>query len=484
MTDIKHHKNYHALNKMWTKCRDVLEGEDKIKEKSTAYLPMLKGQDAQEYDAYLQRGAFYGATFKTSSALSGMATRKTPRMINSNPELNAWVVSDFDEQHNDIWRFSTRAVEEKINTGRVGILVEMPELPANGTLADQKKKTPYMSMFLAEQIINWHFNDKNLPDYIVLETKEDELKLLASGVYDTEEVTKTVVLVLDENGDYLQIHYVDEIEVKRVYPVKNGKRIKEIPFFFMDMDDTADKPPLYDIVNLNIRHYRLYADFSHLLHFTSIPTLCIYGAQLEQGASLAIGSEKAMVFPNPEAKAEWIKAGSDGAEPIKNELIELENRMAAIGAQILQDRVDRETAQAAQLRNSYNTSFLSLLVSEISTVITKAIKFGAWWAGINVSPDFRYELDTDFNSKMLPAAELQVLVQAYQAGSLSLESFVYNLERGEYLAPGTSVEEEMGRIEDAEPQPTQVKVEMTGAVPGTPKAPKSPKESTGGQEPG
>lgn len=478
MSFIEYHRNYHSLNKMWEKCRDVLLGEDRIKERSQIYLPKLKGQDDADYAAYLMRGAFYNATFKTSAALSGMAVRKMPRLISSTPAVNAWISSSFDEYGHDVWRFTTRLVEEKVNTGRVGVLMDWKPLNGNGTIADQQAQTPYASMYTAEQIINWHWNSSNELDLIILRTVDEEFD---GADYGTEEVENHLVLVLDEEGYYRQDHYREDILKTSIYPKKNGQKLRKIPFFFLDMDDTADKPPLYDIVNLNLRHYRLYADFAHLLHFTSIPTLVIYGAQLADGQELAIGSEKAMVFPSAEAKAEWIKAGADGAEPIKAELMELENRMAAIGAQILQDRVDRETAQAAQLRNAYNTSFLSLLVQEISTVMTQAIMFGAWWMGRPVPEEFRFELDTDFNSVPLPAAELQVLVQAYQAGSISLETFVYNLERGEYLPPGMPIEDEIKRIEEAEPQPTQFALEMKGAV--APKEQRKPKTVRADNEP-
>jgi len=460
MAFIEYHRDYHHLHKMWQKCRDVLLGEDRIKERSQTYLPKLRGQDDNDYAAYLLRGAFYNATFKTSAALSGMAVRKMPRVVDSTPAVNSWLSSSFDEYGHDVWRFTTRLVEEKVNTGRVGVLVDWKPLGGNGTLADQASKTPYVTMYKAEQIINWHWTENRL-DLVILQTIEEEFD---SFDYGTEEVEYQLVLSFDENGYYKQDTYRDGAFQKTVYPLRNGQKLREIPFFFLDMDDTADKPPLYDIVNLNLRHYRLYADFAHLLHFTSIPTLVITGAQLESGQELAIGSEKAMVFTNPEATATWIKAGSDGAEPIKAELLELENRMAAIGAQILQDRVDRETAQAAQLRNAYNTSFLSLLVQEISTVVTQVIMFGAWWMGKPLPDSFRFELDTDFNTVPLPAAELQVLVQAYQAGTISLETFIYNLERGEYLPPGTDINEEMERIEAAEPQPTQFALELTGST--------------------
>jgi len=226
--------------------------------------------------------------------------------------------------------------------------------------------------------------------------------------------------------------------------------MRNIPFFFCDSDDLPNKPPLYDIVNLNIRHYQLYADYAHLLHYASVPTLVITGMMQTQ-ESFYIGSEKAIILDSPGADAKWIKCGADGATPIKDELIELENRMAALGAQILQDRVSRETAQAAQLRNAYNTATLVNMTQEVSAGIQKALRAAAWWMGIDPRT-IHFSIDLGFNNPDIDAQTIQQLLQAYMEGAVSLEVFVTNMSRAGYIPAPYTLEDELTRLKN-KPKP-------------------------------
>jgi hypothetical protein len=469
---VTHHRSYHELRKKWDKCRDVLLGEDRIKQRKTLYLPMLKGQTEGDYQAYLDRSTFYGATYKTATALTGMATRKIPKMTGPDSFLE-WATYQVDEFHNDMWEFATRVTGEKVAVGRVGILVDMP--PLDSTRPD----IPYLSLYRAEQIINWHYSIEGDQLVMVL-LEEAKEELLANN--NTELIDYHRMLWVDpELGVQSQMFRKGQPVGEQVTLIRQGEPLTRLPFFFVDYDDNPDKPPLYDIVNLNVRHYRLYADYAHLLHYAAMPTLVISGVS-DATQEIPIGSEKALLLSNPEARAEWIKAGSDGAQPIKSELDELENRMAAIGAQILQDRVDRETAQASQLRHSYNTAFLVLLTQQISDVLTKAARFAMWWDGMNEEDvkTIHVHLDSDFISAKLPAAELQILIQAYNEGSLSLDTLIYNLEKGEYLDPEEDPEEEKKRIEAMPAKEANVDVQIRSRG-GTPS---NPPGQSGGQSSG
>lgn len=442
---VNYHRSYHHFASQWTRCRHVLEGEDAVKAAGESYLPRLTGQSDESYDNYILRTSFYGATFKTMTALTGMTTRKPPK-VEMSDAMREWAKSA-DRFQNPLWDYTIKLMEEKISTGRVGVLVDRLPLRDDSTLAQESP--PYLVMYPAEEIINWHYTQNNVLDMVTLREVREVLDMNLI----TEEVEIHRILMINENGHYVQEVYAKGVLESTTTPKLNNRPMKKIPFWFVDPGATIQKPPLYDIVNLNLRHYRLYSDYTHLLHFAAIPTLVITGVQLNEGEQLPIGSEQAMVFSNPEATANWIKAGSEGAGPIKAEVDELENRMAAIGAQILQSKVDRETAQAAQLRNAYNTAFLVLLSADLSAAMTKILNFVAEWLGLKEEVGFI--LDTDFNIKQLPAAELQVLTQAYQSGAITLETYIHNLERGEYLPPNVTVQEEVEAVKAMPPSPQQ-----------------------------
>lgn len=441
---ISQHRAYLAMLPIWLKCRTVLAGQDAIMYAGELYLPKLPGQSDDDYEAYQTRSTFYDATYKTQQALIGMACRKPPSLIA--PPAFKPVEEVTDTYGNDIWQFTSRVLEVKTAVGRVGILVDRPMLPLNATRADElaMDANPKLYVYSAEDILNWSYDKNNQLVYVLLR----RAKYGDAPTFDRKE--EFIELKIDEDGWYRYTLYSEGQIEKSVTPTKDGSPMNKIPFFFCDSDDLPNKPPLYDIVNLNVRHYQLYADYAHLLHYASIPTLVISG-MLQIQDSFYIGSEKAIVLDSPGADAKWIKCGSDGAAPIKSELEELENRMASLGAQILQDRVSRETAQAAQLRNAYNTATLVNMTQEVSAGIQKSLRFAAWWMGI-APMSIQYAIDLGFNNPDIDAQTIQQLLQAYTSGAMSLEVFVTNMHQAGFIPAPYTLEEELVRLKSA-PKP-------------------------------
>src|SRR5262249_17863650 len=156
--------------------------------------------------------------------------------------------------------------------------------------------------YAAEQIINWRVervNGRNVPTLIVLSenvTAEDG---------DTFELSlqpqiRVLKLVPSQAGKdssgKRSFHYQVEIwrpkerkqkptkvewelmETKP--PLRLGKPLPLIPFVFHGPTHSrsdVDRPPLRDIITVNLDHYRLNADYKHGLHFTALPTAWVSG---------------------------------------------------------------------------------------------------------------------------------------------------------------------------------------------------------------
>jgi hypothetical protein len=71
-------------------------------------------------------------------------------------------------------------------------------------------------------------------------------------------------------------------------------------------------PPILDLVNLNLAHYLINADYQHGCHFTGLPTPVVSGYEAKENEKLYIGSAVAWVFPNPEAKATYLEFTGQG----------------------------------------------------------------------------------------------------------------------------------------------------------------------------
>ena len=121
----------------------------------------------------------------------------------------------------------------------------------------------------------------------------------------------------------------------------------------------VDRPPLRDIIAVNLDHYRLNADYKHGLHFTALPAAWVSG--FDKSASLRIGSSTAWVSETPGATAGFLEFAGQGLTTFERAMDRDERLLAVLGPRLLEDQKKvGETAEAIQLRQSGENSVLRL----------------------------------------------------------------------------------------------------------------------------
>jgi hypothetical protein len=460
----------------WRRCRDAYAGTDAVKAATLAngmttgqsafqpgqrmaqcrsYLPQLDGQDAAQYIAYVERALWYGATKRTVQGLTGAIFRKEPTI-----DVPESIQSQMDDITMDgdvtLAEFAKKILEELLVVGRVGALVDMS--PDAVAPADRR---PYWVQYSAEQIINWktqRVNGKTVLSLVVLEESvdiadEDEfehasetqyrvLKLDEQYLY-TVEIWKQVT-TKDANGKDTQSFELDQAYA----PTNMGKRLDFIPFVFFaanGLSSGIDTPPLLDLVDVNLSHYRSTADYEHGLHYTALPTPWITGAP--EQSSFSIGPANAWTLTNVDAKVGMLEFTGQGLKPLADAIKEKETKMAALGARLLEaPKAGVEAADTVRLRQSGEQGALASIAATLSQGLTKALGWHASWAGADPAA-VHVEVNKDFFDVEMPAPLLQQLLGALQAGAISYETFYYNLQKGEIARPGVDADEEQKLIE-------------------------------------
>jgi len=450
------HEAYTAATKDWQLCRDCAEGERLIKERGQLYLPILSGQDEAEYNAYKARALFYNAMSRTLEGLVGLVFRKDPEFkIPENLKDN---LSSVDLSGMNIWTFSRNVFDEVLLVGRYGILVDLPEGPS-------EKAIPYFAGYVTERILNWKYivvNGRRLLSMVVLEEEVAD-----PGNDEFEEGTKTQyrVLKLDEESQIYRVEIWEATATTKdgkeqtvytktedILPTFRGQPLKEIPFAFVTPfgpQEAMAKPPLLDLAQVNVSHYRTSADLEHGAHFTALPTAWIAGFPTD--SVFTIGSAKAWVSDDVNAKAGFLEFTGQGLQALESRLEKKEQLMAILGARMLEaPRKGVEAAETARIRQAGESASLASMAISVAEGIEKALARWVEWQGGNPD-DVAVGVNTDYVAEPLTAQEVIALFSTYQAGGISWETFVYNLKRGEVLPPGVEAEDEMKLIEARKP---------------------------------
>lgn len=436
------HPSYTARIADWNKCRVAFEGQSAIKAAGVTYLPRLTEQSDEEYQAYKTRALFYSITSKTIQALVGMATSKPP-VVKSPEELGSYFLDDCGVQFQEM---VMGALAETLLVARFGALIDRPETGGK----------PIISAYNAESILNWRVDSQGKPTMVVLEEQVYEQD--AEDKFELESEIQYRVLEL-ENGVYTQSLYNDDKEfVRKFVPLNTGKTMNYIPFYMVNpfgVGFDIHKPPVLDIVDINISHYRTSADLEHGRHYTGLPVPVVSG--VDGSTKLRIGSMVAWVLPDANAKAYYLEFTGQGLVSLEKALSEKQTQLASLSARLIgQSSNGSEAADTVRLRYVSETASLASVVRSVEAFLNQVYQGLADMESLERSA-VSIKMDKEFLDTRMSSIELRELVKAYIEGGISKETLVFNLRRGDVLSPDRTDKEEEVAIEAAKKAAMEVK---------------------------
>jgi hypothetical protein len=467
------HAEYDVNADAWRRARDVHAGEDAIKAGGERYLPRLDSQSDEEYAAYRLRSSFFNATARTVDGFVGLIFRRELALRLPKPgagvgdALHA-LRGDCDLLGTTLEAYAKAVTQEVVVVGRAGTLVEWEHT------AEQRA---YFVAYNAEQILNWRTErvlGRNRVTLVVLrECAESGVGSQESvDPFDDSTVEQIRVLRLVREGAAARY----EVDIWREgkteggrsewrlaeshVPLRHGKPLPEIPFVFHGPAHSraeVSKPPMADIIALNLDHYRLNADYKHGLHFTALPTAWVSG--FDKSATLRVGSTTAWVTETPGATAGYLEFTGQGLTTFERAMDRAERQIAVLGTRMLeaQKRVG-ESAEALELRQSGENSVLAGVAVSLSESFTALLRWVYWWNSTEDTPDslrsatgdelVSLGLNTDFSDAGLSSDEILAVVSAWQSNAISTATMRNIFRRGEVLPPGRSNAEEDALIRE------------------------------------
>lgn len=437
MEKVEKHPEYNKMQRKWARVRDCLEGEEQVKAKGTLYLPRPTGMNEREYESYVQRASFFPATSATLSSLKGIITRVQP-IIEHPPGLE-----DFLEEMNG-WAgeegtpfFVSKISEELLSMGRVGILLD----PNN-----QPNKPPYVAIYAAEDILDWVVekteNGFALTYVLLQEMQRDTIVYIALKIESNKYVYEKFIEKKDKNNETKL-----EIIESNVVTVR-GKSLDYIPFILKDTNKNntdPGKPPLLDLCDTNLAHYRVSADYYQGIHLSAVATPVICGHLNEGDTPHTIGPGHLWVLPQ-DAKVSVLEFSGQSIGAIKQALDDLKKDMELLGAKLVDASRRNESAETAQMRYRHNFSLLNTVAEAIESSLEVLLKWVCEWQGCSEN-EIKVTMPRDWVDSKLGPEQLRALLQAWQLGAISQETLHNNLQQGEIIPYDKDFQEELTAIQ-------------------------------------
>lgn len=441
------HPLYMKFAPKWKVVRDCVEGEDRIKQERTTYLPQASGMTDKRYEAFLKRARFVNYVDQTLEGVHGMVFRRAPEM--NYPEGMEKIVENINREGDSLYQFFSDAIYDIMQTGFGGFMVDLPEAGEGISLFDAENDgiRPYVTYYPAESIINWKFKVVRGTKVPVLVVLEEHVEKDSTDEFGHELKNIYRVLDLDDNGFYRQFLYIPEEDkngiinqtytIKEIPVVVKGKKLNYIPFVFAP-ENYPTKPMLLDIAHVNIGHYLKTADYENGVHLTTIPTGWVTGEKPQEDKNknvlpMVLGQDNFLMFPSPDAKVGTLVFSGEGLTHSENALEKAELQMVVLGSRIITpEKGVSETAESANIHRAGENAKLATFARNVSEKASIVLRIIRDWC--DVQGECSVNFCTDYETMSFDANSLNAIVNMFEAGKMPLLVLYGMLMKGEFIS--------------------------------------------------
>tara|TARA_B100001115_G_C15823352_1_gene409649 strand:+ start:1 stop:1134 length:1134 start_codon:yes stop_codon:yes gene_type:complete len=365
--------------------------------------------------------------------LAGMLTRKSVRLEDvSDTVLQQLFDIDLEQNDLNVWLFNTARIA--IAFGHVGVLVDAPK--------EGDKTRPYWVTYKPSDILGWRTEIINgIRELTQVRLLENVVE--PDGKYGEKIITQIRVL---ERGKY-EIHRKDDKRSGfRLYDQGQMSLKDKIPFSVAYSNRVGffeSRSPLYDIAELNLKHYQIQSDLDNILHISSVPNLVVYG--YPNADEITTGPNEALSLP-PESRMEYVSPASDSFDAIFTRLNDLKEQINTLSlAAVLGQKLVGESAEAKRIDRSQNDSTLMVLAQQMQDLIDNCLQFHSQY--LNEPKAGTCTVNRDFVTARLDPQEITAYTQLFSLGGISHETLLTQLYNGEILGDDFSVEEEIESLQ-------------------------------------
>jgi len=420
---------YQRMSNFWDLIADLKEGTYKIRSEHRKYLLQEPRETDDAYDTRLARSTVVPYLQRIEKMLSGMLVRK-PVRLDDVSDLVREQLFDVDLEGNDlnIWLYQT--ARTVISYGHCGVLVDAPK--------EGEKARPYWVTYAPKDILGWR------TEIVEGARKLMQIRLMeqvveSDGQYGEKVVKQIRVL---EPGRY-EIHRKDEKKGEYKLFEEGEMSLKDkIPFSVAYSNRVGmyeSRSPLYDIAELNLKHYQIQSDLDNILHISSVPLLAVFG--YPNADEITTGPNEALSLP-PESRMEYVSPSGDSYDSQFKRLEDIKDQINTLSlAAVLGQKLVGETAEAKRIDRSQNDSTMMVVAQQMQDLIDNCLKFHSEYLNEpNAGSSF---VNRDFVTARLEPQEIQSLLQLFTAGTISQETLLTQLSSGEILGDDFDVEEEV-----------------------------------------
>lgn len=419
------------------RCDDVLQGIDRLKEKAHVYNPKLPRETVANYRIRLTLAELTNLLKSAVRASEGLIVAKPPTLVEGTSARNAELWADVDGFGTGGVVWLREVLRRIVTEGGVLAVASTPvRAGAAVTRADEQilQLRPYVVLYRVGDVMSARFvrvGGRRMLAQLVLRERVEEsdgrfgttlvtqyrvLRRVAAGRHTSEVFRET------DQGEFVRFGTLDTIETE------------ELPVVEFSADPTAGfaqaPPPLLDLCDLTLAHYRVTSDRRWSLRCACFPILTRIGFVAPPEGSV-IGPTEALDLPMG-GDAKWLAPPETAFTPTRDELTDIERRAAALFMSFLSGEhpTANQTATAASIDQEGQDAGLASVLVSVRDGLNKL--FALFDEMLGEAPrDEYFSVSTKLRGLRRDPALLRVVLDAWKEGGLPMGAMLHTLQHGE-----------------------------------------------------
>lgn len=407
------------------------------------HLPQWPAETNEAYATRLATATLFPAFARTVEVLSAKPFSRRVTLADLPSRVEEWC-EDVDLQGRDLHSFAGAMFRHALSYGIGGVLVDYPRVTGVRTQADEMASgvRPYFVEVPAASILGWRsarINGSEVltqfrflevitePDGPFKDVTIEQVRVLYPGRWEVWREDKSA-----HDGDRWRLF--DE-------GVTTLRRIPFVPFFADRMGFMTGRAPLNELAHMNVEHWQSKSDQQTILHVARVPILFLKNMG---GAEIKIGASSAIMSDSPDADGKFIEHSGAAIEAGRLSLLDLEDRMRQVGAELLVIKPGNATVAQTLSDDEPGMCALQRMVRDFERGLDQALGLMAEWVG--EKPAGRVDIFDDFGVSTLAAATMDLLVSMATGGYLSGETVFQEAQRRGLIDNDLTWEDEKARI--------------------------------------
>jgi Domain of unknown function (DUF4055) len=438
---------------------DVFAGTLRMRDRGTMYMPKFSAEDPDDYQMRLMQAVLYNAFARTIGGQVGMIFRKDPVLSDTVPvEIRGgdegigghWENIDNAGTHGRVFLRDTARMAQR--DGIAFIFVDKPPVPEGATSrADTMGLRPYWISIPALSLIRFdHETVAGAP--IVTSLAWTEASTVKKGRFSQSTVSRVREYLLEDSKTVRFIVHQKNPDSEQWKQVDKGimltPSIPIAPVYSHQTGFFEALPPMLDLALENIGHWQVRSDRRNSLHIAGVPIPFTVGLnQPGQGSQqMKVGISHGFDLPLG-GDAKYLEPTGSALSEMREELREIEKRMAALGLAMLErDSRAAETAEARRLDKSEKDSQLAAFASGLQDGAEQALMFHARWLRKETDGGGSITINRDFATIEMDAGKIDAFSRMVSERKLSIETLWARLVQANELPEDFDAETEHERI--------------------------------------